>query len=91
MNTLTASSFGMLVPLSENSWTLGNTTTGTGFTEGSEAQYPIRSRRIRIKTLLAWTIIGGNPTVAACTSYPSLLDYEFAIHRYEIGGSSITL
>jgi hypothetical protein len=57
-----------------------NTTTGTVFIEDSEAQYPIPGRRTWIKTSLAWTITDGNPAVAACTSYPSPLDYEFATH-----------
>ena len=53
----------------------------TVFTEGWKAQYPIRGRRTRIKTLLAWTITDGISVVAACTTYPSPFDYEFATHR----------
>jgi len=33
-----------------------------------EAQYPIRSRGTRIKTLLAWTITDGISAVVACTT-----------------------
>jgi len=28
-----------------------------------------------------WTMTDGNPAAAACTSYPSPLDYEFATHK----------
>ncbi len=43
-------------------------------------QYPIRARRTRNKTSLAWTITDGISVVVACTTYPSPFDYEFAIH-----------
>jgi hypothetical protein len=81
VNTLTAPSFGMLATLSENSWISASTTSGTVFAEGWKAQYPIRGRRTRIKTLLAWTITDGIPAVAACATFASPLDYEFATHR----------
>jgi len=40
-----------------------------------------------------WTMTDGNPTVAACTSYPSPLDYKFATHRAksEVNDCSITV
>ena len=40
-----------------------------------------------------WTMTDGNPTVAACTSYPSPLDYEFATHgaKIEVNDRSITV
>ena len=55
--------------------------TGGGEAQSAVLAAPLAPPEAARVGALAWTITAGNPAAAACTSYPSPLDYEFATHR----------